>query len=130
MKVKKWAVWTIAAGLFCCVVLGVGVWQYYGASAVKRDAVVLIPTGSDFSRVMDSLRAGDLLRNETLFRTMARAKGLDRRVSPGRYELKQGMCYSEVISRGYSLRSGLRSIISVRWIGWLRCFPVRSSSIR
>ena len=110
MKVKKWAVWTIAAGLFCCVVLGVGVWQYYGASAVKRDAVVLIPTGSDFSRVMDSLRAGDLLRNETLFRTMARAKGLDRRVSPGRYELKQGMGYSEVINR---IQSGLQSPVRI-----------------
>lgn len=110
MKVKKWAVWTIAAGLFCCVVLGVGVWQYYGASAVKRDAVVLIPTGSDFSRVMDTLRAGDLLRNETLFRAMARAKGLDRRVSPGRYELKQGMCYSEVINR---IQSGLQSPVRI-----------------
>lgn len=110
MKVKKWAVWTIAAGLFCCVVLGVGVWQYYGASAVKRDAVVLIPTGSDFSRVMDSLRAGDLLRNEMLFRTMARAKGLDRRVFPGRYELKQGMGYSEVINR---IQSGLQSPVRI-----------------
>ena len=110
MKVKKWTVWTIAAGLFCCIVLGVGVWQYYGASAVKRDAVVLIPTGSDFNRLMDSLRAGDLLRNETLFRTMARAKGLDKRVFPGRYELKQGMGYSEVINR---IQSGLQSPVRI-----------------
>lgn len=110
MKVKRWAVWTIAAGVICCAVLCFGVWQYYGASAVKRDAVVLVPTGSDFGQLMDSLHGGDLLRNEALFRAMARAKGLDKRVCSGRYELKQGMGYSEVINR---IQAGLQSPVRI-----------------
>ncbi len=110
MKVKRWAVWTIAAGVICGAVLGFCVWQYYGASAVKRDAVVLVPTGSDFGQLMDSLRAGDLLRNEALFQAMARAKGLDKRVCSGRYELQQGMGYSEVINR---IQAGLQSPVRI-----------------
>lgn len=52
---------------------------------------VTIPAGSSFSAVTDSLMAHDVIRHPRWFRTLARARRLDRSLKAGTYQLHQGM---------------------------------------
>lgn len=77
---------------------------------MARDAVVLVPTGSDFDRLTDSLRRSGALRNVRKFVRIARIRGLDETVRPGRYKLDAGMTYAALIDR---LKQGLQAPVRV-----------------
>ena len=109
MKIR-WGWYLGAVLLVAAAATGFFIVQYYTGAAVSRDAVVLVPTGSDFARLSDSLRAGGALRNPDRFLSLARAKGLDGNVRPGRYALKRGMTYAELVNR---LRAGLQDPVRV-----------------
>lgn len=105
MKHKKG--WYAAGAVVLALIAGAFfVVRLYLGQAVACDAVVLIPTGSDYGRLADSLRSGGAIPDFRRFDLTARAMGLDRAVRPGRYALKEGMTYREVINR---LKAGLQS---------------------
>ncbi len=85
--------------LFVVVVgaLGLSMSRYYWATAVERSGMLYVPTGADFTQLMDSLHRHELLRNEEAFARMARRHGLDTALRAGRYELKEGMSYVRVV---------------------------------
>ncbi len=105
--------WFLLGGVACVVVAvvpGCRLWQYYRASAVDTDAVLTLPTGSDFSVLMDSLEAGGALHNPERFEKWARSRDLDSSVRPGRYRLNEGMSYSSLINM---LKSGRQTPVRV-----------------
>ena len=90
MKHKKG--WYAAGAVVLALIAGAFfVVRLYLGQAVACDAVVLIPTGSDYGRLTDSLRSGGAIPDFRRFDLTARAMGLDRAVRPGRYALKKGM---------------------------------------
>jgi len=107
---RGWIRYAAAALLSIVVAGGYCAFRYYRSAAVVRDGIVLVPTGSDFGRLCDSLSASGLLGNEKKFERLARARKLDRSVHPGRYALKAGTTYAELIDR---LRAGLQSPVRV-----------------
>ena len=105
MKHKKG--WYAAGAVVLALIAGAFfVVRLYLGQAVACDAVVLIPTGSDYGRLADSLRSGGAIPDFRRFDLTARAMGLDRAVRPGRYALKEGMTYREAINR---FKAGLQS---------------------
>lgn len=107
---RRWIRYGIAVVLAAVVAGGYFAFRYYRSTAVMRDGVVLVPTGSDFGQLCDSLSASGLLGNEKKFERLARMRKLDRAVRPGRYALEAGTTYAELIDR---LRAGLQSPVRV-----------------
>jgi UPF0755 protein len=98
--------------LFLLVVLGIGgfyAWRMYGhlfgpgPEFEGGDRIVLIPTGSGFDQVIDSLKAQGLLVDEQSFRLLAERKKYATKVKPGRYRIGSGVSLNELIN---NLRSG------------------------
>lgn len=58
---------------------------------------VIIPKGSSFATIADSLKRAGLLRYPLLFRVLARVRGEDRHVKPGTYLLKRGTPWQEIM---------------------------------
>ena len=109
-KGKYYLLAAFAALAVTVCVGGYSAWQYFWGGAVARDAVVLVPTGSDFDRLTDSLRRSGALRNVRKFVRIARIRGLDETVRPGRYKLDAGMTYAALIDR---LKQGLQAPVRV-----------------
>ena len=69
------------------------------SSAVINDTDIYLPTGADYTTLLDSLgRSGEKIRKMPKFRNHAMLAGLYKGVHPGRYRLKEGMSYGEVIT--------------------------------
>lgn len=66
-------------------------------------AVLLIPTGSRYPEVLDSLESGNILKNTKTFEWVAEKKNYPQLVKPGRYVLKGGMTNNELVNK---LRAG------------------------
>ena len=129
MKNKKG--WYAAGAVVLALIAGAFfVVRLYLGQAVACDAVVLIPTGSDYGRLADSLRSGGAIPDFRRFDLTARAMGLDRAVRPGRYALKEGMTYREAINRFKAGLQSLRSTTSVRSTGSPAASRAGSNSTR
>jgi UPF0755 protein len=76
----------------------------------EESRVLLVPTGSGFETVVDSLRAIDALRDEQLFRMLAERKNYTGRVKPGRYRVKRGTGMNALINM---LRAGEQEPVNV-----------------
>ncbi|MBE5033601.1 endolytic transglycosylase MltG [Rikenellaceae bacterium DSM 108975] len=80
-------------------------------SAVVHDTDLYLPTGADYATLLDSLgRSGEKIRQMPKFRNHALLAGLHKGVHPGRYRLKEGMSYGEVIAM---LRQGHQTPVRV-----------------
>jgi len=109
---RRWR-WYVAGGVLCILLAAVPVyrfWEYYRGRAVDADAVVKVPTGSDFEVLLDSLKAQHILHDTTLFVKLARSRDLDSSVRPGSYRLREGMSYSSLINM---LKSGRQTPVRV-----------------
>ena len=75
-----------------------------------KEAVIYIPTGSDYEAVKTILSDGHFLSNEKSFNWVAQRKDLPNNVHPRRYVLKNGMSNNQLVNM---LRGGLQSPINV-----------------
>lgn len=64
---------------------------------------VMIPPGTSFRTMTDTLVARDIVRHRTWFTALARIRGLDRSVQAGAYEFRQGASAWQILN---TLRSG------------------------
>jgi UPF0755 protein len=62
-------------------------------------AQVTVPAGATLSAVADSLAARGVIRGRTLFKLYARARGADRKIKAGRYELATGASWASTLGR-------------------------------
>ncbi len=76
--------------------VAIAIYMNLSGRAVEHPGSICLPTGSSFGVLLDSLGGdGEHLRKIAPFRRAARLSGLDKRVKPGRYILKEGMSYRE-----------------------------------
>ena len=96
--------------------LAFGYWAYRTVMSPNvvthdgKEAVIFIPTGSDFEDVKATLADGKLLANEQSFSWVAKQKEYPSNVHPGRYVLKNGMSNNQLVNM---LRGGLQSPVNV-----------------
>ena len=75
-----------------------------------KEAIVLIPTGSDFEQVKSLLFADSLIINKNSFCWVAQKKGYPQSIKPGRYVIKSGMNNNQLVNM---LRGGWQSPVNV-----------------
>ncbi len=99
--------------LLMAALAGHWVWMRIGASSTEfteDSRVLLIPSGSGFEAVIDSLRANQTLGDERMFRLLAERKNYVGRVKPGRYRIKRGTSMNALINM---LRAGEQEPVNV-----------------
>jgi len=99
--------------LLILVVLGLGAgaigWRTWrevfgaGPKFPEGDRILLIPTGSTFDQVVDSLKAGGIIADDRAFRLLSERKNYVDRVKPGRYRVASSSSLNELVN---TLRSG------------------------
>lgn len=91
-------------------------WMFYmvvvapNVDLEKREQYFLIPTGSDFEDVKESLKDLNVLRNVRAFDFVAEQKNYKENVKPGRYLLIDGMSNNRLVNL---LRSGKQEPVTV-----------------
>lgn len=76
----------------------------------ETEAVIYIPTGSDFNAVMDTLNSQGLLERESSFRWVANRKKYPENIKPGRYVVRDRMSNNNLVNM---LRGGWQSPVNV-----------------
>ena len=91
----------ILAATLCVAALLIasGFGFYFGGNAVSHQTELLIPTGSTFAQLSDSIRSNKAFRNSRTLLRIARSQHLPQHIHPGRYVFKRGMSYADVIRR-------------------------------
>lgn len=106
----------LVLGILLIFGLAFGYWAYRTVMSSNvttpegKEAVIYIPTGSDYDDVKSVLSDGHFLANEKSFSWVAQRKDLPNNVHPGRYVLKNGMSNNQLVNM---LRGGLQSPINV-----------------
>lgn len=107
MKRGKWrvAVWLLVLLVLVGLFVGRKYWQriYAPITAVDGPRYLLVPTGANMERVMDSIAFHGLVRDMAAFRWTADRKHYPARIKPGRYRVDPGMSAAALVDR---LRSG------------------------
>lgn len=90
------------------------VWQVFKTPnfnvTSKKDFALLIPAGSDFATVLDTLKKHDMVRDQLSFRFLAKVMGVSNRVRPGRYTISSEMGNFELLRK---MRNGKQDAIKV-----------------
>lgn len=76
----------------------------------KKDFALLIPAGSDFTTVLDTLKKHDMVRDHLSFRFLAKVMGVVSRVRPGRYLISSETGNFELLRK---MRNGKQDAIKV-----------------
>lgn len=61
-------------------------------------ALFYIHTGSGFEQVMEDLETGGIIADPKSFKWVARKKGYDKNIKPGRYKIKNGSSNNELVN--------------------------------
>ncbi|HEX5002248.1 MAG TPA: endolytic transglycosylase MltG [Bacteroidia bacterium] len=77
---------------------------------VGKEKYIYIPTGTDFSRLMQLLNEEEVLRNSASFEWVAERMGYKNHVKPGRYLIRRNMNNKQLVTL---LRSGEQSPVKV-----------------
>lgn len=93
----------VAFGILC-LVAGLIIRAKAIGNAVERERIILVPTGADYAELLDSLDGAVI--NRLRFDRVARFYSLDEGVRPGRYSLRQGMSYINMVKM---FRNGLQT---------------------
>jgi len=105
---KRWRIFLLVSAVLLAVG-GFFAWRMYstafgpGPRFDDGARILLIPTGSVFDQVVESLKAEGSVTDEKAFRLLAERKKYPRRVKPGRYRIESGTSLNELINK---LRSG------------------------
>lgn len=92
--------------IFVIIAVGFYAYNYVFSDNVKSETLeteLFIPSTADFSEVLDSLKAKDLLINLASFRQVAKARKYDQSVKSGRYLIKNDWNNLQIVNY---LRSG------------------------
>lgn len=81
-----------------------------GSGELGPPVEVTVPRGASFQEVVDTLSTRELVGPETLFSLYARARGDDREIRAGTYELRQGQSWDDILT---SLTEGRMMMVGV-----------------
>lgn len=105
----------IVGGIFLLlgiVAAGIGYWSVYGENTQPYDGVRLVKIAPDatFETVIDSLVAGDIIKNAGSLTMVANATGWREQVKPGNYEIPAGASNYDMLDK---IRKGLQTPVRV-----------------
>jgi UPF0755 protein len=90
------------------------VWQVFKTPnfnvSEKQDFALLIPKGSNFASVLDTLKQHDVVRDQLSFQFLAKVMGVSTHVRPGRYLISSEMGNFELLRK---MRNGRQDAIKV-----------------
>lgn len=113
MKTRKirFVLIVLAALTAVCIVAVVVLWARVDSNAVANERTVLIPQGADYAELLDSLGAdGAYIVDKERFDNVAVAFSLPDMVRPGRYIMRPGMSYVDVVKM---FRNGLQTPVKL-----------------
>jgi UPF0755 protein len=119
--------WIILFGVLLLVSV-LWAYQLYGyifKPNVLKDDVILIPTGSTFNDLENRLKDQQLIRNFKAFRWVAKKKGYQENIKPGRYEVKKDWNTNVLLNK---LRNGRQDPVNVIF-NTIRTFPELAGKI-
>lgn len=111
---KKIILWTL-----CILIMAgaTGAWiiydKIYGNNVNlggKKQEIIYIPHDAGFKTLVDTLESKNILKNTGSFRMVAKRKGLDQKIKPGRYRITQGMSNNDLCNM---FRSGNQYPLSI-----------------
>jgi len=102
----------VIAGVIALLVVGSNFYSrmYRSNVDLEKDQLLFIPTGSEFSAVVDSLKKNNLLVNLESFKKVSSSLGYTNRVKAGCYKIKHGMSNRTLVRM---LISGMQTPIRV-----------------
>jgi len=112
MKNKKILYFLTSAGILILIIIFMIYRNLLGISIVpgKNNHIILIPTGSSYNQVLDSLEANLTIKNMNLLRWVAEKKNYPDLIKPGRYVINKGLSYNGLINL---LRSGKQAPVKI-----------------
>lgn len=108
--------------LFLILIIS-GIGGYYAYKAVfqpninspdKKSQIIYIPTGSDFTDVMNILNQHNILKNASTFEFLAKKKKYTTAIKPGKYRILTKMSNNELINL---LKAGIQEPIEINFTG-------------
>ncbi len=112
--VHKLSLWLILLAILMAVFLLVRIYNSIFRPTVRLEkedsALLFIPTGADFDRVIKELERGKLITDKKGFIWLAKKKNYDTSIKPGRYRVENGMSNADLINM---LRSGRQEPVSL-----------------
>jgi UPF0755 protein len=112
MKNKKILYFLTSAGILILVIIFLIYRNLFGISIIpdKSNHIILIPTGSSYDQVLDTLESNLTIKNMKLLRWVAEKKNYPDLIKPGRYIINTGLSYTGLINL---LRSGKQSPVKI-----------------
>jgi UPF0755 protein len=112
MRNKKILYFLTSAGILITVIIFLIYRNLFGISIIpdKSNHIILIPTGSSYDQVLDTLESTLTIKNLKLLRWVAEKKNYPDLIKPGRYIINKGLSYTGLINL---LRSGKQSPVKI-----------------
>ena len=95
--------------LLLALSLGVYIYHHIFSSLTKRDQIILVPSGTSFSELKDTLRSYNLLNNEVVFDVFCSKKNY-KTIYPGRYLVNSHMDLNSLVNM---LRLGAQKPLNI-----------------
>ena len=77
--------------------LGVYIYHQIFSSLTKSDKIILVPTGTSYNELKDTLRSNNLLNNEVVFDVFCSKKNY-KTIYPGRYLVNSHMNLNSLLN--------------------------------
>jgi UPF0755 protein len=112
MRNKKILYFLTSAGILITVIIFLIYRNLFGISIIpdKSNHIILIPTGSSYDQVLDTLESALTIKNLKLLRWVAEKKNYPDLIKSGRYIINKGLSYTGLINL---LRSGKQSPVKI-----------------
>ena len=112
MNKKKIFYFLAGTGVLFLIILIIVYRNLFGISIVadRNHRIILIPTGSSYEQVMDTIESKLLIKNRKAFDWLARKKKYPLLIKPGRYLIDNSQSYNSLINL---LRSGKQSPVKL-----------------
>jgi UPF0755 protein len=109
-RVGKFIIVFFAIAFVIAALRGYQLYLFIFNENVKTEQALIIPEGSTYNQVVDSLEANDMLLNYKAFHWVSKKKNYPEAVKPGRYLLKEDMNTNQIVNK---LRAGEQDPVNV-----------------
>jgi UPF0755 protein len=72
-------------------------YQFWLRGGGSDEVTVIIPEGSSFSQILDSLESSEVIDSRSAFRLLSIATGNDGKIKPGRYKFQRGIAHAKLL---------------------------------
>ena len=110
MKKTRYIIISLISLIFICFIMAYMILFTHGVKHGSDKAVIMIPTGSTWEQVLDSLNASLQIRNPDIFMWVADMKKYPGKIKPGHYVIKGDLSYTGLVNM---LRSGNQTPVRV-----------------